>query len=175
MCHQYTDPKNPAPGCCSSNDMAGKWAVKEAGLGERSSVESWACIEGKICWGWIPWVRELTCRVAHGTGTKWAVDLCGKGVNSLEVGCGLCLGLEECGVRLDESLCCYKSMKVHGKLWGSKLRTVQKIPQLAVTAVEKHLGIVSLSINATNFSFCSLQGEILHILQADLGHFGSMD
>ena len=83
---------------------------------------------------------------------------------------------EKGGVRFGESLWCCTSMKVHGKLWGSKLRTVQKIPQLAVeTAVEKHLGIISLSINTANLSFCSLQGEILHILQTDLGNFSSMD
>lgn len=84
-------------------------------------------------------------------------------------------GWEKGGVRLDESLWCYPNMKVHGKFWGSKLRTFQKIPQLAVTDVEKHLGIVSLSIDTPNFSFCSLQGEILCILQTDLGHFSSMD
>lgn len=82
---------------------------------------------------------------------------------------------EKGGVRFGESLWCCTSMKVHGKLSGSKLRTAQKIPQLAVTAVEKHLGIISLSINTANLSFCSLQGEILHILQADLGNFSSMD
>lgn len=82
---------------------------------------------------------------------------------------------EKGGVRLDESQWCYTNMKVHAKLWGSKLGTVQKIPQLAVTAVKKHLGIVSLSINTANFSFCSLQGEILYILQTDLGHFSSTD
>lgn len=82
---------------------------------------------------------------------------------------------EKGGARLDERLWCYASMKVHGKPRGSKMRTVQKIPQLAVTSVKKHLGIVSLSINTANFSFCSLQGKILHILLPDLGHFGSMD
>lgn len=82
---------------------------------------------------------------------------------------------EKGGVRFGESLWCCTSMKVHGKPSGSKLRTAQKIPQLAVTAVEKHLGIISLSINTANLSFCSLQGEILHILQADLGNFSSMD
>lgn len=58
---------------------------------------------------------------------------------------------------------------------GKVNRTVHKIPQLAVTAVKKHLGVVSLSINTAHFSFCSLQGEILHIVRADLDHFSNMD
>lgn len=65
--------------------------------------------------------------------------------------------------------------KLQSWLWGSKLRTVWKTPWLVVAGVEQHLGVICLTINTVNFSFCSLQGEILHRLQADLGHLSSMD
>lgn len=52
-------------------------------------------LKGKYAEDAIPGVRELTCRIFLGTGTKWTVDLCGKVVNSSEVSCGLCLALGE--------------------------------------------------------------------------------
>ena len=115
---------------------------------------------------------ELSCRVVHGTGTKWIVGLCGKVMDSSEVDCGPHLGLEERCCEVWWHCTCGKLQRW---LQGIKLRTVWKTPWLAVAAVEQHLGIISLTITTVNFSFCSLQGEILHRLQADLGHLGSMD
>lgn len=59
--------------------------------------------------------------------------------------------------------------------FGEVNRTVWKSPCLAVATVEQHLGIISLTTNTINFSFSSLQGEILHRLQTDSGHLSSTD
>jgi len=61
----------------------------------QSFVENHACVEGEISRGCIPGVGELSCRVVHGTGTKWIVGLCGKVVDSSEVDCGPHLELAE--------------------------------------------------------------------------------
>lgn len=84
-------------------------------------------------------------------------------------------GWERGAIRFGGSLWGCMWGKMQSCLWGSKLRTVWKTPWLAMAAVEQHLGIISFTINTLNVSFCLLQGEILHRLQADLGHLSSMD
>lgn len=152
----------------------GTWGDRAQGFVEsymhwRGDMLRMHCMGGRVqlqdcSWDW----DKVGCRVVvwkgGGLHQRWTVDHR--------------WGWERDAVRFGKSAallwCCGAALLANCRA-GSKLRTLWKTPWLTVAAVEQRQWIMSLAINAVNCSFCSLQGEILHTLQSDLGHLSSTD
>lgn len=123
------------------------WAANHEGRrtwGDRvqSFSESRACVERETCC--IQRVGQLSCRVAHGTGTRGIVGLCGKVVNSSEVDCGPHLGLGE--------RCCKVWWKSVGLHMGQTVELA--VGKWTKDCMENYLGSSGSCRGTSGYYFC---------------------